>query len=239
MFKKILKFNFILFISLFFFKSYSYTFNQNTQKFFIKNFETFSKSIIDNYNANTKNPLELILLDGSDSIYQDFFNQISTYSKKDYLVISYNNNITIGNKNNSSSCIILYEPNSNFLINYFKYTKLNFEQIFQYLSYHELAHCFYKHYLTTNNKKSFLSSKEEEFLADSFSLLLLKEKNLQDKVILANENLSPDDIHSNHEFLKKFQSFILEDKTQNEFQEKDILKLFEYTLNTVSNILQK
>lgn len=148
----------------------------------------------------TSQPLQAQIIDSSDPSVKSFLEGTSRRKADHLLAVQYFSKFKVNNAE-TSFCFIFYDSKENIFEKYKATTNLTEDEILQYLTWHEMGHCFAYH------EKFIKSDKANEFVADAFALsvALNKEQNkLSTKILKHIGKLKSSDIHSNQTNLEQF-----------------------------------
>ena len=200
----------------------------NSSEDFLSSYQNKIAHIIKNYPQIEGKKLNAQIFDITNKVFYNFLLSSKGYKTKDtdLMAMMYFDQFAI-NKEASSFCFILYDSKSTLLKSYRLYSLFNSEAITSYLAAHEMGHCLYAHQYQIGNVKEKLTPKENEQIADMFSIayfLTIGQKENAAKIIRNVKSLQPDDIHSNTEQLSEFFNIFIDfDNLQ---QYNDFEKLF-------------
>lgn len=219
--------------------SYALSVEEN-EKFMYGMHKMFSEKLLEynkniNYIQKNVNHAILNIEDKKNILFLEkkYLNQLQSNND---LEIIYEKEIKINDNIIQPMCFVLYKPNSDLLQNYLVNTNLNLEDSIKYLSMHELAHCLYQNEKILLQKELNLNNREEELLADSFSLFMINDEqiivNVLRNVIMPLESK---DIHQNTKKLID----VLKILTKKEIDKKNIRNSFLNILNVVLEVVGK
>jgi hypothetical protein len=184
--------------------SYADEVNYNDYRDIHKYVANEAKGLMRQY-SNIK-PLDAEIFDSTDESIKGFI-QGTSQSKADHLLaVQYFPKLGVNGKD-MSFCFLFYDSKKNIFQQYKNVGKMSDEEILQYLTWHEMGHCFAKHENFNINPKT------NEFIADAFaiSVAMNEQKNkLPIKIIKLVDSLNSNDIHANKPQLEKFLLSILE-----------------------------
>ena len=208
---------------------------------FLSDFQKSMRNIIDNYSIKgNKLPIDAQIFDISKQNFNDFLTNSVRWQKTEhsYMAMVYFENFQVNNKP-SSFCFILYDSSKPyFLNNYLKNTLLNYDELVNYLSVHEIAHCLYEYEKQMGNITLKITPKEHEQLADMYSMAYFFNNNNKQnavKVIRQIKALPKDDIHHNPEILEQF--FLEYDSIQHtkKYTNKELFDIVYSIFLTINN----
>lgn len=159
--------------------------------------------------TKSSQPLILTLMDINNPIVKNFIDTNTKLNNQEQLATHYFPKFIVNN-NTTSLCMIFYDSNHNIFYDYENNTSFSKEETIQYLTWHELGHCFSFH---INNIRE---AKKDEAIADSFAISLAinnNNPNLALKIVESIKLLNNKDIHANGIYLQNFLSNIIENNT--------------------------
>lgn len=203
----------------------------NSKEDFLSSYQNKIAHIIKNYPQPKGKKLNAQIFDISNKVFYDFLISSRGYKRKDtdLMAMMYFEQFSV-NQEESSFCFILYDSKSTLLKSYTLYSLFNNEAITSYLAAHEMGHCLYAHQYQIGNVKEKLTPKENEQIADMFSIayfLVIGQKENAAKIIRNIKTLKTNDIHSNTEELSTFYNTFID--FDNLEQHNDFDKLFKIT----------
>lgn len=202
----------------------------NNQEF-LSLYQSKVANILNNYPQNNGKKLNAQIFDINNNAYMGFLTTSKGYKKPsgDVMAMMYYDQFKVNNLE-TSFCFILYDSKSNLLNSYLKNTLLDYESVTNYLVMHEMGHCLYAHQHQIVNIKEKITERENEQLADMFSVAyfsVIGQKENAVKIVRQNRKIDPKDIHSNGKDVENF--FVLFNDLDNIEQYSDFEKLFDIT----------
>ena len=185
--------------------------------------ENEAKGLMKQY-SNTR-PLDAEIFDSTDESIKGFIQGTSQSKVEHSLAMQYFPKLSVNGKD-MSFCFLFYNSKKNIFQQYKNVGKMSDEEILQYLTWHEMGHCFAKHENFNINPKT------NEFIADAFAISLamnVQNNKLPTKVIKLVNSLNPNDIHANKPQLEKFFLSILDNNIfSKRLTVNEIIKLIRY-----------
>lgn len=181
-----------------------------------------AKNLMQQY-KNIKH-LEAEIFDSRDESIKGFIQGTSRSKAEQALAVQYFPKLSVNGKN-MSFCFIFYDSKKNIFQQYKNVGKMLDDEILQYLTWHEMGHCFAKHENFNINPRT------NEFIADAFAISVAMNKQntkLPIKIIKLIDSLNPNDVHANKSQLEKFLLSILDN---NIFSKK-------LTVNEIINVIR-
>jgi hypothetical protein len=181
-----------------------------------------AKGLMKEYKSSK--PLDAEIFDSTDDSIKGFLQGTSQFKADNLLAVQYFPKLAV-NGSNMSFCFLFYDSKKNIFEQYKKSVNMLDDEILQYLTWHEMGHCFAKHEGFNINPKT------NEFIADAFaiSIAINKQQNkLPTKIIKFINTLDVNDIHANKAELEKFLISVLDG---NIFSKK-------LTVNEVINLIR-
>lgn len=182
-----------------------------------------AKSLMKDYKNNK--PLEAEIFDSTDESIKGFIEGTSRSKADHLLAVQYFPKLSVNGKD-MSFCFIFYDSQKNIFEQYKNNGRMSHKEILQYLTWHEMGHCFAKHEGFSVNPKT------NEFIADAFAISIAlnqQENKLPTKIIKIIGNLNKNDIHSNK---LELENFLLHVLNSNVFSKKlsinEIIDLIKY-----------
>lgn len=185
---------------------------QNSEQF-INDSQKIITRTINQLQEKTFHPLDARMFDIAKPSYYDFLNHRKTshnYNNDHIAIVYYKGEETQFKVNNkiTSFCFILNNTkDKNFIPNYLNSGFFDWENMVQYITYHELGHCFSSYESEFDSNKLIIPPKLREAFADMYSIALFYTQNNKEqaqKIIDFNYSLNKDDIHYNPILLKNF-----------------------------------
>lgn len=209
-------------------------------KTFINDYQQNLDSLLGSFKVNGITPLDARIFDIADKQVYSFLESSARWKTHGEMMANmYYPNFFVNNKQ-TSFCFILYDSNSSLLEGYSKV--LNYNEILDYLTFHEMGHCLEEYIGQTNNKKFSESREDTELFADIFAmanLLYLKKEKEAEKVLAINESANKNDYHYQPQRLR-IALEILKNKNINESVGKpNINKIMEISKDTFFSLKQK
>jgi hypothetical protein len=151
-------------------------------------------------------PLDAEIFDSTDDSIKNFLQGTSQIKADNLLAIQYFPKLAV-NGLDMSFCFLFYDSKKNIFQQYKDSVNMSEDEILQYLTWHEMGHCFAKH-------EGFnINTKTNEFIADAFAMSIAINKQqtkLPTKIIKFINTLDINDIHSNKTELEKFLIAVLD-----------------------------
>jgi len=166
-------------------------------------------------------PLQAELFDSNDNSIKSFIEGTSNSKADHALAVQYFPKLAI-NGTDTSFCFIFFDSKKDIFSQYKSTSNMSDSEILNYLTWHEMGHCFAKHENFSVNPKI------NEFIADAFaiSVSINRDKNyLSTKIIKNIAKLDLKDIHANKPELEQFllttlnANFFIKKRTVNEIVE--------------------
>jgi hypothetical protein len=171
------------------------TLNFDTKTFF-EDYQNNVDHLLENFKTNSEHPLNAKIFDIADkNVYSFLESSVHWKTHGEMMANIYYPSFFVNNKP-TSFCFILYDSKSVLLESYSKILKYN--EIVDYLTFHEMGHCFEEYINQTTGEKFSSNTEETELFADIFAIanLLYFQKNIQaEKVIKINESADKKDYH--------------------------------------------
>jgi len=182
-----------------------------------------AKGLMQEY-KNSK-PLEAEIFDSTDDSIKSFLQGTSQIKADNLLAIQYFPKLAV-NGSEMSFCFLFYDSKKNIFQQYKESVKMSEDEILQYLTWHEMGHCFAKHEGFNINPKT------NEFIADAFAMSIAINKQqtkLPTKIIKFINTLDTNDIHSNKNELEKFLIAVLDGNIFNKkLSVNEIINIIKY-----------
>lgn len=166
---------------------------------------TQAKTLMSQY-KNIK-PLDAEIFDSTDESIKGFLQGTSQSKAEHLLAMQYFSKLNVNGKY-MSFCFLFYDSKKNIFQQYKNVGKMTQDEILQYLTWHEMGHCFAKH------ENFNINPQINEFIADAFAISIAineGQTKLPTKIIKLIDSLDKKDIHSNKPQLEKFLIGVLDE----------------------------
>lgn len=165
-------------------------------KTFIDDYQDNVDRLLGSFKLNNEAPLNARIFDIADKQVYSFLESSARWKTHGEMMANmYYPNFFVNNKP-TSFCFVLYDSKSPLLEGYSRV--LNYNEILDYLTFHEMGHCLEDYINQTTGKKFSDNREDTELFADIFAManLLYLKKNLQaEKVVKINEAADKKDFH--------------------------------------------
>lgn len=165
-------------------------------KTFIDDYQDNVDRLLGSFKLNEKSPLNAKIFDIADKQVYSFLESSTGWKTNGEMMANMYYPKFFVNGHQTSFCFVLYDSESRLLEGYSKVLKYN--EILDYLTYHEMGHCLENYIKQTTGKKFSNNREDTELFADIFAmanLLYLKKDNQAEKVININEAADKKDYH--------------------------------------------
>ena len=173
-------------------------------KTFINDYQENVDSLLGSFKLNNEAPLNARIFDIADKHVYSFLESSARWKTHGEMMANmYYPNFFVNSKP-TSFCFILYDSNSPLLEGYSRV--LNYNEILDYLTFHEMGHCLEDYISQTTGKKFSDNREDTELFADIFAmanLLYLKKEEQAEKVVKINEAADKKDYHYQPQRLKR------------------------------------
>lgn len=165
-------------------------------KTFIDDYQDNVDRLLGSFKLNNEAPLNARIFDIADKQVYSFLESSARWKTHGEMMANmYYPNFFVNNKP-TSFCFVLYDSQSPLLEGYSRV--LNYSEILDYLTFHEMGHCLEDYINQTTGKKFSDNREDTELFADIFAManLLYLKKDLQaEKVVKINEAADKKDFH--------------------------------------------
>lgn len=208
-------------------------------KTFISDYQDSVDSLLGSFKLNNESPLNARIFDIADKQVYSFLESSARWKTHGEMMANmYYPNFFVNNKP-TAFCFILYDSNSPLLEGYSRV--LNYNEILDYLTFHEMGHCLEDYINQTTGKKFSDNREDTELFADIFAmanLLYLKKEEQAEKVVKINEAADKKDYHYQPQRLRKALE-MLRGKNINEFVGKpNVNKIVDISKDTFYSLKQ-
>lgn len=165
-------------------------------KEFINDYQDNIDSILGSFVLNKEYPLGARIFDIADKQVYSFLESSASWKTKGEMMANFYYPYFFVNNKETSFCFILYDSKSTLLEGYLRL--LNYNEMLDYLTFHEMGHCLEDYIKHTSKKKISDNREDTELFADIFTMtnLLYLKKDIQaEKVIKVNEFADKKDFH--------------------------------------------
>lgn len=165
-------------------------------KTFIDDYQDNVDRLLGSFKLNNEAPLNARIFDIADKQVYSFLESSARWKTHGEMMANmYYPNFFVNNKP-TSFCFVLYDSKSPLLEGYSRV--LNYNEILDYLTFHEMGHCLEDYINQTTGKKFSDNREDTELFADIFAmanLLYLKKDVQAEKVVKINEAADKKDFH--------------------------------------------
>lgn len=208
-------------------------------KTFIDDYQENIDRLLGSFNLNNGTPLNARIFDIADKQVYSFLESSASWKTHGEMMANmYYPNFAINDKS-TSFCFVLYDSKSPLLEGYSRV--LNYNEILDYLTFHEMGHCLESYINQTTGKKFTDNREDTELFADIFAManLLYLKKDIQaEKVVKINESADQKDYHYQPQRLRKALE-ILRNKDLNELVGKpNVNKIVDISRDTFNYLKQ-
>lgn len=165
-------------------------------KTFIDDYQDNVDRLLGSFKLSNNEPLNARIFDIADKQVYSFLESSAHWKTHGEMMANmYYPNFFVNNKP-TAFCFVLYDSKSPLLEGYSRV--LNYQEILDYLTFHEMGHCLEDYVNQTTGKKFSDNREDTELFADIFAmanLLYLKKDNQAEKVVKINEAADKKDYH--------------------------------------------
>lgn len=208
-------------------------------KTFIDDYQDNIDRLLGSFQLNNENPLNARIFDIADKQVYSFLESSASWKTHGEMLANMYYPKFFVNSKPTSFCFVLYDSKSPLLDGYSRL--LDYGEILDYLTFHEMGHCL-ESYITQTTGKNFIDNREDtELFADVFAManLLYLKKDIQaEKVVKINEAADKKDYHYQPQRLRKALE-LLRSKNINELVGKpNVNKIVEISKETFYSLKQ-
>lgn len=200
---------------------------------FIEDYQESVDRLLGSFKLTEDNPLNARIFDIADKQVYSFLESSARWKTHGEMMANmYYPNFFVNNKP-TAFCFVLYDSKSTLLDGYLKV--LNYNEILDYLSFHEMGHCLENYIKQTTGKKYSDNREDTELFADIFAitnLLYLKKTSQAEKVILINEAADKKDYHYQPQRLKQALEILKKQNINEMVGVPNVNKIIEISKNT-------
>lgn len=208
-------------------------------KTFIDDYQDNVDRLLGSFKLNDSSPLNAKIFDIADKQVYSFLESSARWKTHGEMMANMYYPKFFVNGKATSFCFVLYDSKSPLLEGYSRV--LNYHEILDYLTYHEMGHCLEDYINQTTGKKFSDNREDTELFADIFAManLLYLKKDIQaQKVIKINEAADKKDYHYQLGRLLKALDILNSYKISEIIKQPDVNKIVDISKNVFYQLKQ-
>lgn len=209
-------------------------------KKFIDDYQDNVDRLLGSFKLNDNSPLNAKIFDIADKQVYSFLESSARWKTHGEMMANMYYPKFFVNGKSTSFCFVLYDSNSILLEGYSKV--LNYNEILDYLTYHEMGHCLEDYMNQTTGKKFSDNREDTELFADIFAManLLYLKKDIQaKKVVKINEAADKKDYHYQPGRLLKALDILYSYNIAQTVGEPNVNKIVDISKNAFNSLKQE